>query len=328
MLIQMQYNRSSMKENFLHFISETPGIVSINGKHIGNIDNITCLELDIITKTNNIFVTYSPISDSQNVIPYTFSLSTLEYPSTNNEYIKVIPFPNNNYDIIMKPFYYYQVSHSNVLFNKSVGKYFISIVSDNVCRITIFSGGSIVFNINIQPLKNAKVDERKGILIIEGIVDDNNYYLLLIDSSNFEILYNDIVQSIEITNDNITSYKNMNTLCHHAQINKLEFLSKTKENYYVYANKNNTAINPLLIPQTFLECIKVQDEVMAKAFLSNNLAESNINHFNNFFGDIKNIYFNRHNFSNKLNYTIESNAMKNYNFIMENNKIIEIEENF
>ena len=201
-----------MKENFLHFISETPSIVSINGKHLGNIDNTSCLELDIITKTNNVFVTYLPISQSQNILPYTFSLRTLDYPSTENKYIKVVPFPNNNYDIIMKPLYYYQVSHTNVLFNNMVNKYFISIVSDNVCRITIFSGECIVFNINITPLQNVKVDEKNGFIIIEGIVDENNYYLLIIDSNNFEILYSDIVQSIEITYDNITSYKNMNTL--------------------------------------------------------------------------------------------------------------------
>ena len=223
-----------MKENFLHFVSDTPSIVSINGHHLGNIDNINNMELDVITKTSNIFVSYSPISNSLNTIPYTFNLHTADTPYTDNQYIKVVPFPNNNYDIIMKPFYYYQVSQSRVLFNRSVGNYFVSIVCDNVCRITIFSGGSIVFNTSVVELKEVKVEEKKGLMIIVGVVDDNNYYLLIIDCADFKIIHNDIVQSIEMTDETISSYKRENTLCHHAKVFSTHIPTKAVEQYYVY----------------------------------------------------------------------------------------------
>ncbi|MGN0961409.1 MAG: hypothetical protein ACI4PF_04340 [Christensenellales bacterium] len=317
-----------MKENFLHFISETPSILSINGKHLGQIDNISNMELDVITKTPNIFVSYTPISNSKNALPYTFSLKTSDTPESDNQYIKVVPFPNNNYDIIMKPFYYYQVSQSRVLFNKNVGKYFVSIVSDNVSRITIFSGGTIVFNINVVELKEVKVEENKGLMIIEGVVDENNYYLLILDCSNFQVLHNDIVESIDASDEYISSYKKENTLCNHAKVFNIEVQTKNIDSYYVYSQETNNQINNLLIPYALLECIKVKDENKAKTFLGNSLSNTSISQLSSYFGDIKNIYFNRHNFNSKLNYTIETNTMKNYNFIMDNNKIIEIEENF
>lgn len=318
-----------MKENFLHFMSETPSLININGKYLGQIDNENTVELDIITRTEHIFVGYSPITNSKNTIPYTFTLKTSETPSTENEYIKVVPFPSNNYDIIMKPFYYYQVNQSKVLFNNNLGKYFISIISDNVCRITIFSGECIVFNINIVSLLEVKVEQVKDLIIIEGVVDEDNYYLLIVDTNNFQILHNGIVQSIENSTTYISSFRNLNTLCNHGKVFKIDTQNKNIDNYCVYTQDNsNLQINNLLIPLAFAECIQVQDETMAKSFLGNNLCNTNINQLTEYFGNIQGIYFNRHNFTSKLNYTIESNKMKNYNFIMNNNKIVEIEENF
>lgn len=318
-----------MRENFLHFMSDVPSMVTINGCHIGVVDNTNNQEIDLITKTNRIFVSYNPISDSQYAIPYTFSLNTETIPTSENEYIKVVPFPNNHYDIIMKPFYYYQVAQPNVLFNKSVGKYFVSIVSDNVCRITIFSSGTIVFNINIAPLISVLVKNINNLIIIEGVVDNDDYYLLIINSENFEILFNDIVQSIELDEAQISSYQTQNTLCNHAKVTSINLANKAKDSYFVYANTQDVyQIHSMLIPQAFLECVKVSDENKARSYLGKNLASTNMTQLKNYFGNISSIYFNRHNSTHKLNYTIESDKMKNYNFIMDNNQIIDIEENF
>ena len=50
--------------------------------------------------------------------------------------------------------------------------------------------------------------------------------------------------------------------------------------------------------------------------------------FKTYFGDIQGIYLNRHIISPNINYTIKNNQYKNYDFIIENNKIMEIEEIF
>lgn len=317
-----------MKENFLHFISETPATLDINGNFVGCIDNINCNEVDIVSHTSHFFATYSPISDEKPALSYTFLLHTLSTPLTNNHYVKVVPFPNNNYDIIMKPFYYYQISEPEVLFNGSVGKYFLSIVKDNFVRITIFSGGSIIFTTNAPQFSSVKVEESKGLIIIEGLVSSNNYYLLIIDTSDFSILHNEVVQSIESTTDSISSYKDIGSLCHHAQICTIDFASKKIDKYYVYSENSSNYINPHLVPLALLQCIKVGDESKCKSLMSKNLEHSTTQQLLQYFGEINNIYFNRHNSSQKLNYTIESEKMKNYNFIVEHGKVVDIEENF
>jgi len=319
-----------MQENFIHFLSNTPCQIAVNGQNIGIIDNINVLELDIITKTDRIFVSYNPISDNQNLLSYTFKLNTQNHPTVDNEYIKVIPFPNNNYDIIMNPFYYYQIDNSKVLLNQQISQYYISIVSDNITRITIFSGASIVFTMNTIKIKSAKASIDKDILIIEGIVDDDTYYLLVIDTANFQILHNDISHSIDISDDYIQSLKNLKDISHHSIVYKIDKKKKNCQDYRVY--ENNTCRephSPLLIPKVFLEGIQTHDESLAKKYLSRELLTTHFEKFQGYFGEIKEIYFNRHLvLQDKLNYTIFTNTFKNYNFIMENNLIKDIEEIF
>ena len=319
-----------MQENFLHFMSQKNCQVSINGTNIGLIDNINTMELDIITKTEKVFVTYQPISNEESFLPYTFQLNTSNQVNTDNSYIKVVPFPNNHFDIIMNPFYYYQIENSEVLLNKQFGQYFLSIVNDNITRITIFSGASVVFTTNIIKLKSAKASLNQDILTIEGIIDNDTYYLLVIDTKNFKCLFNDICHSIEDTDSQIQVLVNLKDISHHSLVYAIDKKNKSIEKYTVY--ENNICTDPhsnILIPKLFLECINTQDETLAKKYLAIELQSTPISKFKSYFGDIKDIYLNRHqNTQDKYNYTVFNNNYKNYNFIMYNNTIKDIEEIF
>jgi len=319
-----------MKENFIHFLSEEQCLININGNNIGNIDNINNLAIDIITKCNQVYVSYTPISKSPN-IPFTFLLNTKDNVSTDSEYIKVIPFPSNHYDIIMKPFYYYQVDHTKILLNTMIGKFFVSITSDTSTKITIYDNTNVVFNLNTMALTSARAEIQKDILIIEGIIDDYNYYLLILDTKTFEILHNDISNSINRSATSITSYKKLNNLSGHAEVYSLDFEKKEKESYHVY--ENNTPKIPLhnaLIPKAFMEAIEIKDDKLAKSYLHASHSNTPIQKFRDYFKSFKNIYLNRHiQNDDKINYTIEyNNDYKNYNFLMEDNKIKDIEEIF
>ncbi len=320
-----------MQENFLHFLSNTPTNIECNGEHIGFIDNEKVFEVDLLTHTNHIFITNLPVSKTKQSIPYTFKLSTENTPYTENEYIKVIPFPNNNYDIIMKPFYYYQLTDTKVLYNGNIGNYFLSITCNNKTNISIFSGASIIFNHNTERFNNVKVEKKQDIMIITGLTDNNSYTLLIIDCSDFTIIYEDKVQSIEANENNITSYKTLPTLCAHAKVCNINFDTKKSEKYYVYQDEFPLiSFNNMLIPRAFLECIQVEDEQTSKAFLDKKIYVSTLQDFQGYFGKIEAIYLNRHNTDNhKVNYTIKSNdGYRNFNFLMDNNKIYEIEEIF
>lgn len=318
-----------MSENFIHFLSEEQCLININGENIGNIDNINNLELDIITKCNQIYVTYTPISTKPN-IPFTFLLDTKNKVYCENKFIKVIPFTDNHYDINMTPFYYHQNEQSKILLNSSIGKFLISITCDNSTKITIFDNSSIVFSLNTTLLSSARAEIQKDILIVEGIIDKNNYYLLIIDTKSFEILHNDTSNSISKTTNNITSYKKLNNLSGHAQVFTFDY-NNQKEIYYVYENNSPKKIMyPDLIPLAFMEAIKINDDNLAKSYLHNSHANTPIQKFRDYFNTFDASYLNRHyQNENKYNYTIESNNIyKNYNFLMEDNKIKDIEEIF
>lgn len=319
-----------MKENFIHYLSAEPCQISINGKNIGVIDNINNFELDVITKTENVFVTYNPVSSKDNLLPYTYLLQTKDAPKTENEFIKVIPFPDNHYDVIMNPFYYYQITNSEVILNTNLDKFFVSIINDTMSKITVFSGASIVFTLNIPKLREAKAELKKDYIIVEGVISDETYYLLVIDTTNFQVLHNDISHSIENASEYIQSLKKLNNISHHAVVTKIDYTGKSKENFYVYEKDNATnPTNTLLIPKAFLECISIEDEKGAKSYLCDTYANTQIIQFKNYFGDIREVYLNRHTVKqNKVNYTILSDRYRNYNFIIENDKIIEIEEIF
>lgn len=319
-----------MQENFLHFLSPVASRIECNGQHFGFIDNENTIELDLICKTNHIFISYIPISQDRQSIPYTVQINTENTPNTNNEYIKIVPFPNNHYDIIMKPFYYYQMADSTVLFNGNIDKYFISITTNTVTNITIFSGKTIVFNKNTKKIINVKVEKKEETIVITGIINDDNYLMLIVDTNNFNIIYEDIVQSIEDNSTSITSLKNINSIYDYSKVCKFNFSSKQSENYFVYNNRfEEHNIHPFLIPQAMLESIKVEDEHLAKSLLSNKYNTTTIQQLKSYFGDIKEIHFNRHqNNPYKVNYTIKSDKYRNYNFLIDNNIVCDIEEIF
>ena len=319
-----------MTKNFIHFLSETPSVLSINGKEIGIIDNKNNFELDIITQTNSIYANYMPLIEKENYLSYAFAIDTENKPQSSSDYIKIIPFPNNHYDIIMKPFYYYQIGSTEVLLNQSIGKYFVSITNNNVSNIIIYNGTGIVFSTTTYKLANAKAEIKKDYIIIEGVIDSDNYYLLILDTKDFSVIYNDKCQSIENTESYIQSFKKLHTIPRHAMICKVDYNSRIKEFFYVYENEfPELPKSKQLIPYALFDAIKVGDEKLISIMLANNLKNTPLQKFKDYFGNFSEVYLNRHQeFTHKLNYTIYNNSYKNYNFIIDGNTISDIEEIF
>ena len=54
-----------MQENFFHILSKVPCEININGANLGLIDNVSNFELDFITRTDKIYVNFTPISYSK-----------------------------------------------------------------------------------------------------------------------------------------------------------------------------------------------------------------------------------------------------------------------
>ncbi len=318
-----------MKENFLHFLSDTPCTLSINGNDLGIIDNVNTIEQDIITKTEQIILGYQPISGENLFIPYFATINTKDTPYTNNEYIDIIPFPNDNYDIILKPFSYLETITEKVLLSQNIDKYFISITTGNHTNVTIFSGASIVYKSKVNKFLSATVEKKSSLLIIKGELNRNEYYLLIINTDNFETIYSDISHSIEEDNLGIQSLKYLKNITHHAKVCKVDYNSQKKEIFYVYENEQEAMPNSkYLVPLYFLESLSIGDSHLCKKLLANNLINTPLVKFRNYFGDIQKVYLNRHNISPNINYTIKGNTYRNYDFSVEDGKITDIEEKF
>ena len=318
-----------MKENFLHFLSTTPCTLSINGNDLGTIDNVNTLEHDIITKTDQIILGYQPISGESLYIPYFATIKTKDSPYTDNEYIDIVPFPNEHYDIILSPFYYLETTTEKVLLSQNIDKYFVSITTGNHTNITIFSGASIVYKSKAPKFSSATVEKKSNLLIIKGAVGKDEYYLLITSTDNFETIYSDISHSIEEDNDCLQSLKYLKNITRHAKVCKVEYNSQKKEIFYVYENEQETMPNSkYLVPLYFLEALSIGDTHLCKKLLSNNLINTPFDKFKNYFGKINGIYLNRHNASPNVNYTIKSNTYKNYDFLVQDGKITDIEEIF
>lgn len=318
-----------MKELFLHFLSDTPCSLSINGCRLGNIDNINNLEQDIIVKAEQIILEYQPISGDTLYIPYFATIRTKDIPHTDNEYINIIPFPNEHYDIILKPFHYNEINNETILLNQNLDKFFVSITTGNNTNITIFNGTSMVYKTTLVKFTSASVDKKSSLIIIKGIITKEEYYLLVINTDNFETLYSDISHSIEEDNNGLQSLKILKNITHHAKVCKIEYSSQKKDIFYVYEDdKEVMPDNKYLVPLYFLEALSINDSNLCKNLLAPNLQSTPLSKFKNYFGEIQGIYLNRHIISPNINYTIKNSQYKNYDFIIENNKIMEIEEIF
>lgn len=316
-----------MRENFLHFLTETPASIFINGENLGTVDNKNTFEIDVITKTDRVFMEYIPVSGKESYIPYMANISTKNIPSSENKYIEVIPFPNNNYDINLKPFYYYELRDAQVILNKSLGNYFLSIVATTNTTITIFSGASIVYETLIPLVKNATAESKGDMIIIKGVISDSEYYLLILNTKNFEVVYSDIIHSIEEAEGYIEALKYLHNLPRHAVVCKVEFKPYKKEIFYVY--EKDCIVPPqnkYMVPLYFLDALKTSDEKACKSVLTQSISNSSISKFKHYFGDIEKAYLNRHSPSSQVNVTIKTDTYKNYNFFVNDGKIEDIEE--
>ena len=320
-----------MKKNFLHFLSTTPCILKINNEHIGEIDNKENLELDVLTSTSHIYLTYNPITTDTPSIPYTTLINTTTNPNSSNQNIKIIPFPNNHFDILLTPFYYYHTFESKTLYNHQIGNFFLSIIADDSnSQIILYSGMSIVYSMSATAFLSVKVSSHKEYILIQGITKEEKLYALVIDTKKLECCFNNYISSLEEDGENLTILQSCNTLCHHALVLNIQTNNSTTQKYYVFEKDNSLhTINPFFIPQAFFECLQIEDEKTLKSFLSTNFQSTNIQQFKEYFGNVKEFYFNRHTHSiHKVNYTIYSDSWHNYTFHMTDNLISEIEEIF
>ena len=315
-----------MSEFYLHFYSKTVCNVFINGELIGTIDNEKQFYIDVIVLNPTVIVSCEPLcADNTVFIPTTFKLELKNNKlEISNKNIKIVPFPNNNYDVILS-FNPALISSANI-YNKQVGDYNIFAQLDMVSIINIYNKNKLLFSTSQPKINNFTVDKLNTLILISG-TSFSDKFLLIFNCENNKVLLCDLFSKIEKTSSEIKCLKNLNNTIKTGTVYCLNLKDLSINNYSVFVDNYTETKEQTLIPFSFLEAVKNKNYSLATTFLDNKLNETTIEKFNQFFGDFNEIYYNSYTIkSDKSNYTIIGETTRNFDFYLANNKITEIEE--
>ena len=310
-----------MNTYFAHLKSDIPCTIYANGEYVGVCQKHNSLDLKIDTKD-----VYFNVSHIGNYYPYTIHIFNNNkcIDTTNN--CLIVPYYNNNYDIYLKNIKIYENLPTTTLLNQTIGKTTITILNGILSSITIYDNSSIVYSENVKLLDKANVNVINGNIILKGYTTTNEYYLLILNS-DYELIYNGYFDNLDENNNLFTGFTNLYDIAKHGHVCEinLDDLSNIND-YYVVKDGGKRCNCQELIPQAFLEALKVKNFSLAKSYLNSTLANASNSHFEAFFGPIQAIYYNCYNNSSPINYTVYNGEYKFYNFTVKNQKIVDIEE--
>ena len=128
-----------MREFSLHFYTNTPCNVFVNGEMIGFIDNKDNFFIDIVSFSEQLIISCEPIcEDNILYLPCSFRLNYVGNNlicSCNN--IEIVPFPNHNFDIILDC-KLMMVNSKSTLLSKKIDGYTILTMVDTISTLSIF----------------------------------------------------------------------------------------------------------------------------------------------------------------------------------------------
>ena len=291
----------------LHFYSSVPLTMEINNNFY-DILNTKCLEIESF---NNLFV--KVFFYNQNFQNYVFCLKNRNNTLiSNNNFVRIFKIKENEFFALITPVVKdNSILHSSkdltikngtsVYYNKEI------IYSENFCAInyTTFSFCGLPF------------------FVLNG---EEENLLLIINKEN--ILLKTKFSKIEYDENSFTVLTEMNDSFNHALVKQFEVLndglSLTNE-YSVYMSAPPSIFNKNLVVHNFLECGKALNLNLAKSFLGGSLKNNfTIENFKSFFGNFNLFYVYNHTQTSSNCICVYENHFKNFHFILENDKIINI----
>lgn len=302
-------------KTFTHITSSVPATISINGQKTYQLTTPGFSWIDILHKPE-IYVSFFP--KESYYLP-----ATIKTGNENLENVNIIPYTNNNFEIVYTPSKMMCCNNETILYEKNIDGMYIKITSNEKTFLNITSSIKGELLNKITPDIITINDEINNYIYIKAITKNNSFYAIVLH--NQSILIEGVFDIIEEENKTIKFLKFTNDLSEHGIVNIFDKKTLGVDTYSVYKNnKPTTTSNPTLIPMAFLESIKVGDMTLAKYYLRDNFISNE--HITSYFGKIQNIYLNTYN-NDKINYTIHAdNIFKSYNFEIENGKITDIEE--
>ena len=316
-----------MNKYNLHFYSQNPCNLFINGELIKLIDNNYNFFVDLVAFTNQLIITCEPICDNDNLlIPFSFKLN---YENNNvvssTKNVTIVPYPNLNFDVYLN-FKKAIIGNNNIITNKKIGNYNVLTLMDKTSTISIFSGNKNLFSTTTNQLENLEAEMFENLIICYGKTEEENY-LLVFNTKTNEAILNNTYNKIEQHKHIIKTLKFENLTLKTAKVCELNLETLELNTYNVFLEDFKPINEPKLIPFSFLEAVKQKDFNLAKTFLHETLNDVSNEKLNQYFKNINQIYYNSYLCDESYcNYTIMCDKPRNFNFYLTNNKITEIEE--
>ena len=191
-----------MREFSLHFYTNTPCNVFVNGEMIGFIDNKDNFFIDIVSFSEQLIISCEPIcEDNILYLPCSFRLNYVGNNlicSSNN--IEIVPFPNHNFDIILDC-KLMMVNSKSTLLSKKIDGYTILTMVDTISTLSIFLDDKNLYTCKYAQLSNLEYERTKDLILVKGN-SNNNVFFLAFNTTDNKVVLSGTYSSIEKTKDN------------------------------------------------------------------------------------------------------------------------------
>ncbi len=313
---------------FLHFTSAVDFNLNINGEYVKTSSTHENRFVTVATTKKAIYFTYLPISTTKTYLPFTQKLElNKDGINSQSQYVEVIPFKNNHYEIFLTPPLSATNTLSEIINEEYFGKTNVVLLNNNTGNIFVYDNNKLKKQFVTSIIKNAELNQKNNNIIIKCELEEDKYFLVILKADTIETILEVECDTIEENETQIKALKKMLDLSKHAFVNTFSFETNKVETYKVFLNNQpNKTTDKYLIPLAFLEAVKYENFNLAKSYLASDLAEAPDNFFAGYFGNIKNIYFDRYNLNKpNVGYTIKANEIFSYfEFAIENGMITEI----
>ena len=212
--------------------------------------------------------------------------------------------------------------------NKKIGLTNVEIVCNAFTSVTI-TEPNITYKKTIPyPLYDVKIKKISNCIIIVAKYCNRRYCLIY---NNGTDLYCDIIDDYAINNEELIMLKNYVDMAKQGLLIKYNLNTLISDNELIYFERPYITHNSKLIPFALLEAIKAKNIKLSRKYLSDELNEKlDDEHLIEFFGEydevIQNVFTDNMAYSaatiNNINRTLII-----YSFVIENDKIINIDKN-
>jgi hypothetical protein len=288
---------------YLHLKSNFDAFIEVNKLQLGLVKKnaVSALSLEVC-ENYPLLLRVTPLTypeDEKKLLPYLTKINFFNgFLEVSNDLVKVVHYPNNNYELILNKNLIYNHELPKVLSQTSYNiknfSHTATVFYDGINQLTIEDRGLLFTHKIKEDLITAEIEKIKNsqVIMLEAKTKANKLYCLVLtfNNSKYEVLKECLANKIEKGNKTITFLTHLNDMGGHGFVEECELTQEKlniKEDYVVYLNdKAKTTNLPELVPYAFLEAVKCKNFVLARNYLQKELSDSlQDEHLIAYFGD-------------------------------------------